>query len=191
MKPSNTKTSVYSKRWLGRHFILTKAALKWGRYSITDADFQNAPSQQWESVASILREADPELIASKFELLLREFVFDAYQDFLAETDALCTYELSKKHLSALRRVKCEPDELTAAKENVAAKFQHALLAVFNSATQIHCQGRAHMVRYSQILHGSYLADVFVQDKLVRAAFSQDLRLESIWDDCGMWPPIYM
>jgi hypothetical protein len=179
---------VYSKRWLGRRFVLTETSLRWGRYSIAAPEFATKLNHRWEALVTMLREADPESIASKFEFELEGC---AHQDYLAEIGALFTYQLSRKHLDALHCIECTANELEAARSAVATTFQYALLAVFNSAAQVHGLGRAHKVRYSQILHGQHHTEVFVQEKLYRAAFSPDLILESVWDDFQMWPPLFL
>jgi len=179
---------IYSKRWLGRRFVLNETSLRWGRYSIAAPAFRTASNYRWEALATLVREADPEYIASKFEPELRG---QAHQDYLAEIGALFAYELSRRHLNALKRAECKPIELESARSAVAASFQAALLTVFNSAVQLHGLGNASKVRYSQILHGLHHTEVFVQDKLYRAAFTPDLILESIWDDLEMWPPLFV
>ena len=179
---------LYSKRWLGRRFILNETSLRWGRYSIPAPDFRTESNHRWEALATLVREVDPESIASKFEPELKG---QEHQDYLSEIGALFTYELSRKHLDALKRIECTPIELEAARSAIAASFQGALLTVFNSAAQVHRLGKARKVRYSQILHGQHHAEMFVQDKLYRAAFSPDLILESVWDDFEMWPPLFV
>lgn len=185
-----TQRPVYSKRWLGRPFILSENGLTWGRYSITDLDFRNSCKDEWDSVATALLETDPEQIATGFEVLLIQFMRFAHRDYLAEIAALYTYDLSKRHLAALKRVDCEPREYLDARAIVAANFEATLLTIFNSAAQVHGLGKANAVRYCQILHGMHDVTVFIRETTCHVAFTPDLILESIADkdDSRLWPP---
>ena len=181
---------AYSNRWLGRHFILTESSFRWGRYAIADQSFHESSKEDWDTAAGLLRELKPEVIATGFEELLLQFLPMCFKDYLEEISALYTYELARKNLEALRRVECEPSEYVAARENVAARFQDALLTVFNSASQTHGLGKAEGVRYSQILHGMHIAAIFIQGTTVYAAYTPDLVLESVAgnDNFRLWPP---
>ena len=181
---------VYSTRWLGRPFILNGNSLRWGRYIITDPIFQEVPGEDWDIPAVALREAEPTRIAAGFEQLIRLFLPYALWDYLAEITALHTYELAKENLAALQRIECEPSEYIAARANVAARFQDALLTVFNSASTVHGLGKADGVRYCQMLHGMHDVAISIRGTTFYAAFTPDMVLESIaaYNDFRLWPP---
>ena len=180
---------AYSKPWLGRHFILTETSFRWGRYIIADPSFPEFSNEDWGTVTGMLRELKPEVIATGFEELLLRFRPMCLKNYLEEISALYTYELARKNLEALRRVECEPSDYVAARANVAARFQDALLTVFNAASETHGLGKAEGVRYSQILHGVHIAAIFIQGTTVYAAYTPDLVLESIAgdDNFPLWP----
>lgn len=181
---------AYSQRWLGRPFILNENSLRWGRYIITAPAFDELLSEDWDVTVEALRKVDPERIAYEFEHLITVFLPYALLDYLTEISALYTYELTKKNLAALRRLKCEPTEYVAARANVASRFEDALLTVFNSASQVHSLGRADGVRYCQMLHGMHDVAISIQGTTCYAAFTPDLVLESIagHDNFRIWPP---
>jgi hypothetical protein len=181
---------VYSARWLGRPSILNGNGLRWGRYIITDPSFHECPSEDWDIAAAALREAEPGRIAAEFEQLLGLFLPYALLDYLAEISALYTYELATKNLVALQRIECEPSEYIAARANVAARFEDALLTVFNSASQVHSLGKADGARYCQMLHGMHNVAISIQGTTCYAAFTPELVLESIvgYDNFHLWPP---
>lgn len=181
---------VYSARWLGRPFVLNGNSLSWGRYIIIDPTFHKFPSEDWDIAAAALREAEPGKIAAAFEQLIRLFLPYVLLDYLAEISALYTYELAKENLIILQRIECEPSEYVAARENVAARFEDALLTVFNSASQVHGLGKADGARYCQMLHGMHDVAISIQGTTCYAAFTPDLVLESIagYDNFRLWPP---
>jgi len=114
----------------------------------------------------------------------------SHSDYLAEVSALYTYELTKKNLAAFQRVECEPREHIAERANVAARFQDALLIVFNTASPIRGLVKADGVRYRQMLHDTHHVAVSIQGTTFYAAFTPDLVLESITghDHVRVWPP---
>lgn len=181
---------VYSKHWLGRSFIVNENSLRWGRYIISGPAFDELPSEDWNIAVEVLREAEPERIATGFEHLIRVNLPHALLDYLAEISALYTYELAKKNLTALQRIECEPNEYTAARANVAARFENALLTIFNSASSVHGLGKADGIRYCQMLHGMHDVAVSIQGTTCYAAFTPDLVLESIagCNNFRLWPP---
>lgn len=181
---------VYSIRWLGRPFILNGNSLRWGRYIIIDPTLHDFPSEDWDITAAALREAEPGRIATGFEHLIRLFMPYALLDYLAEISALYTYELAKKNLVALQQIECEPNEYIAARANVVARLQDALLTVFNSTSPVHGFGKADAVSYYQVLHGMHNVAILIQGTTCYAAFTPDLVLESIagYDNFRLWPP---
>lgn len=161
-----------------------------GRYIITDPTFHEFPNEDWDITATALREAEPRRIATGFEQLIRVFLPYAFLDYLAEARALYTYELAKKNLSALQDIDGKSSEYVTARANVAARFQVALLTVFNSASPVHGLGKADAVRYCQMLHGMHDVAIRIQGTTCYAAFTPDLVLESIagHDNFRIWPP---
>jgi hypothetical protein len=189
-KMGEYNSPIYSKRWLGRPFILDGNSLRWGRYIIIGPTFHGLPSEDSDITATALRGAEPGRIATGFEQLIRLFMPYALLDYLAEISALYTYELAKKNLAVLKRIECEPTEYIAARTNVAARFEDALLTVFNSASSIHGLGKADAVRYCQMLHGMHDVAISIQGTTCYAAFTSDLVLETIagYDNFRLWPP---
>lgn len=186
----NYNRSIYSKRWLGRPFILDENNLRWGRYIITNPTINKISSEERDITEAALREAEPGRVATGFEQLISLHQPYALLYYLAEISALYTYELAKENLASLRRMECEPSEYIAARENVAARFQDALLTVFNSASSVHGLGKANGVRYCQMLHGMHDVAISIQGTTCYAAFTSDLVLESIarHDNFRIWPP---
>lgn len=181
---------VYSRRWLGRPFILTESNMRWGRYIIADPSFHKCSIEDWDVAAAALREAEPGRIAAGFEQLIGLFLPYALLDYLAEISALYTYELAKKNVIALQRIECEPGEYIAARANVAARFEDALLTVFNAASLVHGLGKAHRARYWRMLHGMLHVVISIQGTTRNTVFTPDLVLESIdgYDNFCLWSP---
>lgn len=181
---------VYSKRWLGRPFVLNKDSLRWGGYVITPLTLQEPPRENWATTAAALSEAEPGKIATEFEKLIVLLQPYALLDYLSEISALYTYELAKKNLNALQQIDCEPSKYIAARANVATRFEDALLTVFNSASRVHGLGKAEGARYCQMLHGMHDVAISIQGTTCYAAFTSDLVLESVagYDNFRIWPP---
>jgi hypothetical protein len=182
---------VFSKRWLGRPFILIDDSLAWGRYVVTDTGFPEVAKEEHGLIESGFREAEPYEIAKVFEDLLCLFNPGALVNSLQEIEALCTYDLAKRHVAAQARTGYAPDAYNAARAAMAKAFEDALSSVFEAAKPVHGLNDATFVRYRQILHGSHLATFADDQQTYDVAFSPDLVLESVHLDSDwsrVWPP---
>lgn len=181
---------VFSKRWLGRPFILTDDSFVWGRYVVTDTGFPEVAKEERDLIEIGFREAEPHEIAKVFEHLLCLFNPSVLVNFLREIEALCTYDLAKRHVAAQARTGYATDAYNAARAAMAKAFEGALSSVFEAAKPAHGLNDATFVRYRQILHGSHLATFADDQQTYDVAFSPDLVLESIHLDSDysrVWP----
>lgn len=188
-----TETSrrpTFSRKWLGRRFKLDEDSITWGSYVITAPDLSVVGANQRDLLELTFREAEPGDIASTFADLLHVYSPSSTVNFYVEIDALFTFELARRHVSAHRRAGSVNDTYTAARAALWRSFENALSAVFKAAIPAHGLEEAAFVRYRQILHGSHLATFADEQKTYDVAFSPGLVLESIHCDCDwscVWP----
>lgn len=147
--------------------------MSWGRYVVSCPGTSGLPADAAEVFATI----DPIEIAGQFEHLLPVLAPGELSHFLYEREALATYVLAKKHLDALLRGGCWPDEYHAARSNVARRFEETLLAVYRAATPTYCLVAADSLAFRQTLHGMHLATVSSANRMYEVTFSRNLTLE--------------
>lgn len=175
-----------SELWLGRPFVFASGnSLSWGRYVVSCPD---APQLSEEAIKAF-HDVNPKKIAYAFERLLPLLEPNTLKDFLAESEALTTYELAKGHLKALLQNGCWPNEYYAARASVSQCFEKALLIIYKTATPVYNLPIADTLKYRQKLHGMHLAKVSSGTTTIEVAFSQYLILEHVEDNDGkrLWP----
>lgn len=175
---------IYSKRWLGRHFILSECSWSWGRYQIKGRKPEEISDEAWFSALSAIEHTDLGCIAATFEGGLLSVDPSAHPFFLSEIGTLYTYELAKKHLKAINNGDCSRSDRNCAREAVANAFLNALSAVFNAAEPLH-KCKARLVRYLQILNGVHLVSFEGKATMYEVAFTSDLILECIRRDSDL------
>lgn len=187
---SITRSSVYSKPWLDRPFVLTSESSGWGRYEIPGASYLELPSEEQDAMRTNIRDADPSVVATEFEQLLRLYEPENFEGFLFEKQALSTYHGAKEQVKARARISSTREYFDSGRAAMASAFAAALSAVFTAAKPLHGLN-AGFVRYRQVLHGMHLATFADESETYDAAFTPDLVLECIDRDrdwSRVWPP---
>jgi hypothetical protein len=181
---------AFSRPWLGRRFRLTEDSIAWGRYVVTDSGLAAVGVKQRDLLEFAFRKAEPSEVANAFADLLHLFNPRSLSSFYLEIDALFTFELAMRHVSAQGRTGYVTTAYAAARAAMWQCFEKALSVVFKAAAPVHGLNGAEFIRYRQMLHGSHLATFADDENTYDAAFSPELVLESIRrdsDSSRVWP----
>jgi len=108
-----------------------------GRYFIADSTMAKTNKSKRRHLESVIKQTEPALLSSAFELSLHVYCPSDFLDFLREIQALATYYYAKEHLKALLRDGCAPDDYFRARIATVGSFDEAIAAVFESSIPLY------------------------------------------------------